>query len=308
MDKRLAILPLILFVVAVSGCTGRTIQPGFVPSEVIPETIKIASWNIENFGQSKATDPVRMAKIADIIDDYDIIAIQEISNVREQSDPNCPRNEDDCPGHKNCGLIRNALEENLDEKFKMVFSPQVKDERYLFVYNTEIVELVSAILAVDAGDSLPICDLSPSSTGKMVRQPFLGTFKVGDWEFTLMTAHTSPSINIQELEGLEFFFREAEANGQQVIIAGDLNADCRYLKDGDDVALRGPEYIWIVDDDSDTTVATTDCAYDRFIFKAPTSEDFTGKWGIVKDIPGDVSDHYLVWAEFWTGEDSDFLQ
>jgi hypothetical protein len=39
----------------------------------------------------------------------------------------------------------------------------------------------------------------------------------------------------------------------------------------------------------------------------PTSavEDFTGRWGIVKDVPANVSDHYLVWAEFYTDRDSD---
>lgn len=112
-------------------------------------------------------------------------------------------------------------------------------------------------------------------------------------------------IYVNELEGLEFFYRETELEGEpDVIVLGDLNADCRYLGAGDSISFRNPEYIWVVDDTTDTTVSGTDCAYDRFIFKLATSEDFTGEWGVVKEIPDNVSDHYLVWAEFWIGKDS----
>lgn len=53
-----------------------------------------------------------MRKIASILNGYDIIAVQEISNIKEMADPGCPRNENDCPGHANCNLIRNALTPN----------------------------------------------------------------------------------------------------------------------------------------------------------------------------------------------------
>ena len=274
------------------------------------ETIRVASWNIENFGKTKATDPVRMRVIANILKDYDLIAVQEISNVKEMNDPGCPRNEDACPNHANCNRIRNALELYLNQEnglnYEFVFSQQVKDERYLYIYDPDKITLESSGLVDDAEDSLPICDSSPENTGKMVRQPFKARFRAGDFDFTLITAHTSPSINVQELEGLEYFYRQAEPEGEpDIIVLGDLNADCTYLKASDGIALRGSEYIWVVDDDSDTTVAKTDCAYDRFIFKNPTNEDYTGNWGIYTGVPDDVSDHYLVWVEFSLDRDSD---
>ena len=90
-----------------------------------------------------------------------------------------------------------------------------------------------------------------------------------------------------------------------VIILGDLNADCSYRKASDTVALRVQEYTWVVEDDSDTTVSGTDCAYDRFICKKSTAEDYTGNWGIYKEVLDDISDHYLIWAEFYTMKDTD---
>jgi len=286
-----------------------------IPNDNIPPviehtSIKIASWNVENWGKTKSTDPVRMRKIAEVIKEFDLIAVQEISNVREQNDFGCPRNEDVCPGDNNCGIIRTALEKYLNEEnglnYEFIFSPQIKDERYLFIYNPDNIELECAELVNDPEDSQPICDLDPENTGKMIRQPFKGKFKAGYFDFVLLTVHTSPSINIQELEGLAYFYEQTLSEGEpDVIILGDLNADCSYLKADDFISFRNSDFIWLINDNFDTTVSQTDCAYDRFIFQDPTIEDFTGNWGIINDIPDSVSDHYLIWAEFSIEADSD---
>ncbi len=271
------------------------------------ETIRIASWNIRDFGRAKAADEGRMGIIAEVLRGYDIIAVQEISNLREQGDEGCPRNEDACPGNPSCGLVREALERHLNESglnYSLVFSPQVRDERYLYIYNPGRVTLEEYSLVEDPGDNGPVCSNSPESTGLMVRQPFRARFRAGDFDFVLLNVHTSPGINLDELEGLEYFYRQ-ERDEPDVIVLGDLNADCSYLKPDDDIGLRNPEYIWPFGDDVDTTVSGTDCAYDRFIFTSPTSEDFTGRLGIVRGMPPTVSDHYLIWAEFYTGRDSD---
>ena len=55
-----------------------------------------------------------------------------------------------------------------------------------------------------------------------------------------------------------------------ILFMGDLNADCSYFTD--DEKERSPfttdEYFWWIDDDQDTTVSATDCAYDRSVFKS----------------------------------------
>lgn len=272
------------------------------------QTIRIATWNVENWGKAKSTDPYRMGRIAEVLGDYDLVAVQEISNIREQKDEGCPRNQE-CPGNPSCGLIGSALEEYLNGEmglnYSFVFGPQVRDERYLFVYDQEKVEMIDSGLVEDPGDSEPICDASPESTGLMVRQPFAGTFRAGDFDFTLLNVHTSPGINLQELKGLEKLYRNVLEMGEpDVIVLGDLNADCDYLGPGDRVALKDEEYIWIVDDEADTTVGKSECAYDRFIFTEPTLEDYAGSWGMEMDIPRNVSDHYLVWADFYMDGDT----
>jgi len=291
----------VLLVFVLLGCAAPPDKAG---------TLLIASWNIENFGRTKATDPHRMEAIARVLRDYDIIAIQEVSNLREMSDPGCPRNADAGPGHRDYSLIKNALERYLNQaygqNYRFVFSPQIKDERYLLIYDPDKVSFEGASLVEDPEDTEPVWTARPKNTGKMVRQPFKAKFRAGKFDFVLLTVHTSPSVNLKELEGLEYFYREAQRESEpDVIILGDLNADCDYLREADVMSLKGREYIWVVDDGADTTVGATDCAYDRFIFTEPTREDFTGRWGIRTDVPEDVSDHRLIWAEFSTRNDSD---
>ncbi len=295
--------------VADNSITGEVTLPN--DSTAHPkDTIRIATWNIENLGKTKAKDPSRMGEIASVLKDYDIIAVQEVSNLHETSDPGCLRNNDSCPGHGNCNMINDALEMHLNQAYGkdygFLMSPQIKDERYLYIYDRDKVDLTYEGVVEDSFDSDSLCAYDPKDTGLMVRQPYRADFRSGDLDFTLLTAHTSPSSNLDELEGLEYLLRqEMSSADKDMILLGDLNADCRYLGDDDDIALRDDRYIWVVDDGSDTTVSGTDCAYDRIIFQESTSEDFTGEWGIERGISEDVSDHYLVWAEFYTGNDSD---
>jgi len=50
----------------------------------IPATISIASWNIELFGDAKSGDPVRLGRIASVVNEFDVIAIQEIVDAPSQ--------------------------------------------------------------------------------------------------------------------------------------------------------------------------------------------------------------------------------
>jgi hypothetical protein len=61
-------------------------------------------------------------------------------------------------------------------------------------------------------------------------------------------------------------------------------------------------------------VASKPCAYDRIIITDACQEDFTGEagvfyfdkeYGLTPQQTGYVSDHYPVWARFYTGRDTD---
>ncbi len=58
---------------------------------------------------------------------------------------------------------------------------------------------------------------------------------------------------------------------KNLIILGDLNADCSYLSEKNKAKLQlvtNKSYHWYVPDNADTTTSpTTDCAYDRFIVR-----------------------------------------
>ncbi|MBD3319044.1 hypothetical protein GF342_04005 [Candidatus Woesearchaeota archaeon] len=262
-------------------------------------TISIASWNIENFGQKKAGNDMVMSDIAKRIGQYDIVVLQEISNVDELIDEGCSRNQDACPGPK-CELVTKALQTHLGNRnYSILMSPQVKDERYAIIYDRDMVSLVGSAGLLDDDKELgQTCDTSPQDTGRMQRQPFAATFQVEDFTFRMLTAHTSPSDNVNELAGLAYFFNNELQTHEHVIIAGDLNADCSYLDEDEAPALRA-QY-WLIPDRADTTVSKTDCTYDQMIISERTVPRFA-RSGVDSSVTDEVSDHYLIWSEFYYG-------
>ena len=55
-----------------------------------------------------------------------------------------------------------------------------------------------------------------------------------------------------------------------MILGGDFNADCSYVKASDwpNIRLRqDSRFLWVTGDELDTTITNTDCAYDRSLIK-----------------------------------------
>ena len=76
--------------------------------------------------------------------------------------------------------------------------------------------------------------------------------------------------------------------------------------------LSSGDYYWCINNSVDTTTKTTDCTYDRIIITNAAVSDFTGDTGVFRfdteyrltaDETTAVSDHYLVYAEFWCDRD-----
>lgn len=89
-------------------------------------------------------------------------------------------------------------------------------------------------------------------------------------EVALIPLHASPEFAVEEIHELVEVHKDVvERWGiTNVIILGDLNADCNYVRASDwpNIALRSDkQYDWRTADDEDTTVSTTDCAYDRYV-------------------------------------------
>ena len=87
-------------------------------------------------------------------------------------------------------------------------------------------------------------------------------------ELVLIGVHTDPDDAVEEMEALMDVHAAVERrwNTDDILILGDLNADCRYASGR---ALAGltlrtdTRFTWLIGDEVDTTTTNTDCTYDR---------------------------------------------
>ena len=91
-------------------------------------------------------------------------------------------------------------------------------------------------------------------------------------QLVLIGLHTKPTDAVDEMEALIDVHAAVEQhwNTNNILIMGDLNADCSYASK---TALQGltlrtdPRFSWLIGDDVDTTTTSTDCAYDRCVWR-----------------------------------------
>ena len=79
---------------------------------------------------------------------------------------------------------------------------------------------------------------------------------------------TQPSDTVAEMEALMDVLSAVQQywNTCNILIMGDLNADCSYASQTqlDALSLRtDPRCTWLIEDDVDTYTKSNDCAYDR---------------------------------------------
>ena len=254
----------------------------------LTQTIKIASFNIQVFGVSKAEDPFVMDILAKTIAEFDIVAIQEIRDESETAIID----------------LENAVD-LLGSDYDVVVGPRlgrtISKEQYAYIYRTSKIHY---------GESYTYDD---SSLDLFHREPFVASFSIvnGDFDFVLATIHTDPDFATEEINSLPLVIEDAKAHfpGElDIILLGDLNADCSYL-DEDDMTcpLMDESYIWMISNDLDTNVAESSCTYDRIVITDALDSECTKSAGVFRfdsvfnltDADAkDVSDHYPVWAEF----------
>lgn len=225
------------------------------------ETIKIANWNLQIFGQTKASNPELMNFYANKIQNYDIIFIQEIKDKSQTAFP------------KLCSMLQNYSCE-LSSRAGRTSSK----EQYGIVYKDGIT------LAA-------LQDYNPDEKDRWERPPIKTLFTFEDYKLIIYNIHIKPDNAQQELEYLE----QAIPNQGNTIVLGDLNADCSYYNP--EKQTEFDSWNWIVKDSDDTTVASSSCAYDRIILNNDAEKEIKD-YGIDKNqITKDISDHYLVWVE-----------
>lgn len=258
-------------------------------------TIKIASFNIQAFGKSKRENKEVMDILETIIKNFDITSVQEVRDKTEATLPYFVSRINSAEG--NYAFVASPRSGRTSSK-----------EQYAFIYNANKIQFTGKSYAYnDTGDIFE-------------REPFIANFRSGDFDYTLIDIHTKPdkAKTTNEIQALEDVIKDAEEqlNEKDIIILGDFNADGDYFSESIATGLRNPLlYKWIIPDNADTTVKSTVYAYDRIVFRKQfTSEDFTGEFGVfnfkeknnlTQEIAEKVSDHFPVYATFYTTKDTD---
>jgi len=255
-----------------------------------PETIKIMSFNIQIFGVSKMSKPEVAGILADIVSQADVIAVQEVrSSVID-------------PVEQFMAL--------LPDTYKYVIGPRQgrsgSKEQYWVIYNSVKITVLEE-------------DSWPDEDDVFERSPYAVYFKTKDaFDFILLNNHIQPRAAEKEIRALPNVVKYYTDlwKDPDVLVMGDFNADGQYFDSSLlDSIFPGIEYK-IIFTDEDTTLAQSHNTYDRFIITSSAVEDFTGSFGVIRFdevydfsgysiLPRNVSDHYPIWADFWTNRDTD---
>jgi len=253
--------------------------------------IRIASFNIQVFGDKKASQPDVMTTLAAIIQNFHLVAIQEI------------RTQDD---YFIDNFLRNYVNQN-GRAYDKVVGPRLgrsnSKEQYAFLYDTTAIEVNSRMIyTVNDPDDL------------LHREPLVAMFRVRGpppqqaFTFVLVNIHTDPDETATELDALGQVYqavRRTAGGEDDIIILGDLNVDDRNLG-----ALGRLEGVRPLIRGMYTNTLQTKL-YDNIVLHQPSTAEFSGRCGVFNfqqlyNLPSDqarekalkVSDHLPVWAEF----------
>lgn len=250
------------------------------------DTISIATFNIQVFGQSKLGKPDVMEILTDVVRQFDVIAIQELRSAEQNVIPDWLEliNAD---GSRYDGLVGPRL------------GRTVMKEQYVYLYNTETVEMIpdSHYTVNDPEEIFHRAPLVASFQTKVAsgQDPFT---------FTLVNIHTSPDEVDWELDALGdvmHMIQRANPDEDDVIVLGDLNVD--YRKMGRLAEI--PNVHWLVNLEPTNTRKTA--TYDNIVFDRVQTNEYTGTWGILdleaqyglsREEALQISDHLPVWGIF----------
>lgn len=274
----LLILGLFFASVCIAGCNGGDGD----------KSVKIGSFNIQVFGQSKAAKPEVMDVLAEIIRNYDVVAVQEI---RDSSGTALP------------ALVEKVNEGGLGYMYVVGerLGRTSSKEQYAFIYNP-------ATVIVTNPQTYP----EPNGTDPFHREPYMVTVDAVDGSFdaTLIVIHTDPDEATAEINALADVMAYAVTNygDPDVILMGDFNADGSYFDEDSVTPLHA--YHWLIPNSADTTVSTSPNTYDRIVITDPAMNYYTGESGVdlfdvaynlTFDEAKAVSDHYPVYAVYEVG-------
>ncbi|HSG71390.1 MAG TPA: endonuclease/exonuclease/phosphatase family protein [Planctomycetaceae bacterium] len=256
-----------------------------VPIPKAPGTIRLGPFNIQVFGQSKLEKPDVMGVLADVVRQFDLLAIQEI------------RTQDD--GHLDTFLqMINAT----GRQYRGIIGPRLgrsnSTEQYAFVYDSELIEpLPGSVYTID------------DPYDRLHREPLIAAFRVrgppdrAPFTFRLINIHTDPDETKQELDALADVFATVQQQDREddTILLGDLNVDARNFGR----LAYHPGITPVIT--TQFTNTRGNGTMDNIVFDSRFTVEATGQGGVMNlfemyglshDEALQVSDHLPVWADF----------
>ncbi|XP_073070770.1 deoxyribonuclease-1-like 2 [Manis javanica] len=254
--------------------------------------LRIGAFNIQSFGDSKVSDPACGGVIAQILAGYDVALVQEVRDSDLSAVSALLEQINSVSRHEYSFVSSEPLGR---EQYK---------EMYLFVYRKDVVSVVDTYQYPDPEDVFS-------------REPFVVKFsapRCAARELVLVPLHAAPHQAVAEIDALYDVYLDVidKWGTDDLVFLGDFNADCSYVRAQDWAAIRlrsSEVFKWLIQDNADTTVSNSDCAYDRIVVcgsrlrrslkpQSATVHDFQEEFGLDQTQALAISDHFPVEVTF----------
>ncbi|MEE8575280.1 MAG: endonuclease/exonuclease/phosphatase family protein [Thermodesulfobacteriota bacterium] len=287
----------------------KRIKKADVPLSALDKSLNLATWNIREFGRRNRLDK-SIHYIAEILGQFDLVAITEVRrNVRELA----------------------QVLDILGPYWKVVYSDFTTDyggnkERVAYIYDKRNVAFTGLAAEVDAFRKKDKKTGEYRSEFSWWRSPYIASFRSGNFDFILITAHirwsSGSKARIKPLELLAEWIdkrrRDPYCVDKDIILLGDFNIpkiDDALFKAITSKGLRMPKALRGLDHGSNLA---KNKRYDQILHYPTHSGRFTNKAGVVdfytEGIAGlypgagmskykftnQVSDHLPLWVQINT--------
>lgn len=177
--------------------------PSRVSSQTQPSTLSLISWNIQNMGGTK--DDAEILKIAQVLRNYDVVAIQEVT----AKDPKGAQ----AVARLAATLNRMGAKWDYAVSMPTQSASAYQSERYAYLWKTSKVTSVGR----------PFLDSKLAAY--CTREPYLGKFreKATNRVFYVVNFHSKKHSDHPETEIPYFLNYTQRLQTENVIIAGDFN-------------------------------------------------------------------------------------
>jgi|GEM_PF-1122879 len=261
-----------------------------LPHHAHAADLSLASFNIRIYSTGSRTD-AELEKIADRLQQFDLIAVQE---VRDQAVVDRTLAILQSRGHTFQAIVSDAVGRGVKERYAFLWRPD------------KVQALDQGAFFADPDDAF-------------IREPFIGSFRAGTFDLTLVTMHTLFGDTVagrraedELLADVYQVVQDADPQEQDVLILGDFNLP---PEDRGFDRLR-TQLTPLFTGEIRTTISDASL-YDNIWFEPRFVQEYTGEFGVDRfdetAFGGDddaasaaVSDHRPVWAKFRTdGTDDD---